>query len=68
MTIANIEFWGNTKVNSQYLDWDKLAKVLPNGILFINGSQLPPEGFTESEIADLDKVRIEAYYPRKLQS
>jgi hypothetical protein len=56
MTIANIEFWGNTKVNSQYLDWDKLAKVLPNGVLFINGSQLPPEGFTESEIADLDKV------------
>ena len=56
MATANIEFWGNTKVNSQYLDWDKLVAVLPNGILFINSSQLPPEGFTESDIAHLDKV------------
>ena len=56
MTTANSELWGNTKVNSQYLAWDKLGAVLPNGILFINGSQLTSEGFTESNIADLDKV------------
>lgn len=56
MATDNIEFWGNTKVDSQYFDWNKLSTVLTKGCLYINGFQVSPKGFTESERVAIDKV------------